>query len=166
MIDEWLLGVEELLVRTPNGLARWGDTSYDQAKLRRVFFELLTSGDDVAKLRPFFVIQEHQVAFQREMETGEALQPEGAIEVLYTEMMTDVNDDKASKVSFSSFVGAMVTSIGDRQGKPIAGNTQTSYVPISRIEFSQLPARGAVANEDPDEPGTIYFWTSFVLTIG
>lgn len=166
MIDEWLLGVEELLVRTPGGLARWGDASYELAKLRRVFFEGIQSEDDVAKLRPFFIVQEHALAFTREGESGESLQPEGGVEVLYTEMFSDPSDRKASKQSFTKFVGDMVTSIGDRQGKPIAGNDLTSYVPVSGISFVQLPAFGIVAHEDPDVPGTMYFSTTFVLTIG
>jgi hypothetical protein len=166
MIDTWLNGVEELLVRTPGGLARWSEPSLAQAKVGRVFFELREADDDLAKLRPYFVVQEDQLAFERDLATAEVLEPVGSVEVLYTEMLSDPNDRKASKLSFVKFVGDMVTAIGEQQGKPIAGDTQTSHIPIERIQFSQLPASGELGQEDPDVPGTMFFWTKFVLSIG
>lgn len=166
MIDQWLLGVQELLVRTPGGLARWSEPNYDQAKVNRVFFEFLEAEDDVAKLRPYFVVQEHDLTFVKEEATAEVLHPSGSVKVMYTELVSNVNDRKASKQAFAKFVGDMAAAIGANQGKPIAGDTQTSYIPVEKIDFTQLPVSGCLAHEDPDVPGTIYHWTEFVLTIG
>lgn len=165
-IEQWILGVEDLLVRTPGLLARINEPSYDQCKLNRVHVDFLDDADDVAALRPFFVIRERELAWTAAGDSGDVLYSEPVIQVAYTESVKWPDDHKRSKLDFVTFFGTMLQHIAEQQNRPIFDIPETSYLPISHIQVTHQATRSRPYREDPNVAGTAYWWTAFVLHIG
>lgn len=165
-IDQWLTGVEDLIVRTPGILARIGEPNEEVAKDSRFHFDFLDDPDDVATLRPFVVIREREIAWTVEGDAGDVLYSEPVIACAYTENVKWPDDHKRSKLDFVGFLGTMLEHIAENQNRPMADQPQTSYLPVARIQVTTPATRSRPYREDPNIAGTAYWWAEFVLHIG
>lgn len=165
MIDQWLLGVENLIVRAPGVLARLGEPNYTAAKAGRIYFdEVDNAGDDVGPKRPFFVLKERSVEWSRY--NVEDLAGHGVIEVTYTETATDVANPKQSKLHFVKFVGDLLEAIASMQNRPMDDQPSTTHLTIGKIKLFTEATRAPLNTRDPLATATDYWWAQFALWIG
>lgn len=167
MISESLLGIEELIVRTPGLLARLNSppiANYELAKSTRLAWDYFDTLDEADLLRPFFVLQE--VDLQYSIVNDYDLQAVCAVDVTYSEDATDPTDHKASKLYFVDFVSDMLDSIAERQGHDVAGQNEQAYVSVHRIQMLQQAVRSPKVQRDPDRPATDYWWCKWRMWIG
>ncbi len=166
MLSDSLLGLEELIARTPGLLARLSIASYVQLKAQRILFDYFDSEDEdqADLLRPFFVLEEADLQYQ--LINEQELIGLCAIDMTYTEAVNDPDDHKGSKLHFLDFVGDMIQSIADRQNKPIAGQDVTTYIAISSIQQIQKAVRTPKVQRDADRPATDNWWCKYRFHIG
>lgn len=165
-IQLWLQGVEDLLVRTPGLLNRFVEPNEEMAKASRFHFDYLDAAEDVAALRPFFVITERELVWTAEGDSGDVLYSEPVIACAYTENVKWPEDHKRSKVDFVTFLGTMLEHIANEQNRPMYDQPLTSHLPVSRVQVTVPAIRSRPYREDPNIPGTAYWWTEFLLHIG
>lgn len=173
MVDLWLTAIEDLILSAPGNadeeagplwdstLARLGETDEDDAREARCFWDYFEA-TDVAPSRPFFVLTEAEVDWEKYNLND--LAAVGAIEVCYTEPTLQIDDDgntlthKESKEYFVQWTSAMI--------QWCAENCRTAGVPIAGIRQTVFPQRTPRKNRDPDKPDTDYFWAAWEFVIG
>lgn len=168
MILEAMLGIEELIARTPGLLARLNSppiANYELAKSQRIFWDYFDTQDEDSDLvRPHFVLQEAELHYS--IVNLDELQGVAVVDVTYTEDATSVDDHKASKLYFLDFVSDMLDSIALRQGQAIDGTDAEVYISVHRILLTQQAVRSPKSHRDPDRPATDYWWCKWRMWIG
>jgi hypothetical protein len=165
-IDQWLIGVEDLVVRTPGLLARMVEPNEEVCKASRFYYDFFDAEVDVAEFLPFVVIRERELAWVSEGDTNDVLYSEPVITVGYAEAVKWTDDHKRSKLDFVAWQGVMLGHIAAQQNRPMYDQPLTSHLPVSRIQVTVPATRSRPYREDPNIAGTAYWWTEFVLHIG
>lgn len=165
-IDQWLIGVEDLVVRTPGLLARVNEPNEEIAKASRFHYDYFDADEDIAEFIPFVVIRERELAWVADGDANDVLFTEPVIAVGYAEAVRWPDDHKRSKLDFVAWMGTMLNHIASQQNRPMYDQPLTSYLPVSRIQVTVPATRSRPYREDPRIAGTAYWWTEFVLHIG
>jgi hypothetical protein len=173
MVDLWLTAIEDLILSAPGNtdeqagplwdstLDRLGETDEDEARAARFFWDFFEA-TDVAPSRPFFVLTESAVDWEKY--NLRDLAAVGAIEVVYTEPTLQAGDDenaithKEAKEYFVQWTSALV--------QWLAENCRSAGVPIAAIRQTVFPQRTPRKNRDPDKPDTDYWWAAWEFVIG
>jgi hypothetical protein len=168
MIDLWLTAIEDLLLAAPGNsnsgagpvwsstLARLGEVDTETARGRRCYWDYFEA-TDVAPSRPFFVLTEAEVDWQKY--NLRDLAAVGAIEVCYTEnTLRTAANHKAAKEYFVAWTSALIQSCAER--------CRSAGVPIAAIRQTVFPQRTPRKDRNPDKPDTDYFWAAWEFVIG
>lgn len=173
MVDLWLTAIEDLLLDAPGNtdeeagplwdstLTRLNETDKEEARAARFFWDYFEA-TDVAPSRPFFVLTESEVDWQKY--NLRDLAAVGAIEVAYSEQTLQPEDGedapthKEAKEHFVAWTSALIQSCADR--------CRSAGVPIAAIRQTVFPQRTPRKNRDPDKPDTDYFWAAWEFLIG
>lgn len=168
MVDLWLTAIEDLILSAPGNadeeagplwdstLARLGETDEDDAREARCFWDYFEA-TDVAPSRPFFVLTESDVNWEKY--NLRDLSAVGAIEVAYSEnTLETAADHKAAKEYFAAWTSALIQSCAER--------SRAADVSIAAIRQTVFPQRTPRKNRDPDKHDTDYFWAAWEFLIG
>ena len=173
MVDLWIRAIETLLLSAPGNtdedagplwdstLDRLGETDEDEAREARFFWDYFEASD-VAPERPFFVLTESEVDWEKY--NLRDLAAVGAIEVCYTEPTLqpgegeDAPTHKECKEHFVRWTSALI--------QWCAEHCRSAGVPIAAIRQTVFPQRTPKKQRDPDKPDTDYFWAAWEFVIG
>jgi hypothetical protein len=168
MIDLWLTAIEDLLLDAPGNadesagplwvstLTRLGEADKETARTKRCFWDFFDA-TDVAPERPFFVLTESEVSWEKY--NLRDLAAVGAIDVAYTEpTLTTAANHRAAKEYFVAWTAALIQNCAER--------TRSAGVAIAAIRQTTFPQRTPRKHRDPDRPETDYFWAAWEFVIG
>jgi hypothetical protein len=168
MIDLWLTAIEDLILDAPGNddadagplwdstLDRLGETAKETARDGRFFWDYLEASD-VAPYRPFFVLTETDLDWDRYNLND--LAAIGTVEVAYTEKTLETAaDHKTAKAYFAAWSTALIQSCAER--------ARSADVPIVGIHQTVFPQRTPRKDRNPDDPETDYFWAAWQFVIG
>jgi hypothetical protein len=179
MVNEWIDAIANLILAAPGNeipaegptwpstIVRLGELTIEEAYDNRIYEGFPEADEDLASLRPFFVIEESQVDWVKYQETY-SLMAHGIVDVVYTERTLRTIDGEgeytvvpAHRVAlryFRQFADELMAWVG--QNSRIAG------VPIAHVRQVVFPQRTPRAQRDLADRDTDYFWAAWQFTIG
>ena len=165
MLADWFNGISELIARAPGVTVRLNEPTPEAVIAHRIHLDFAdNAGASVAPKRPFFVLQEGRFVFEKY--NADDMDANGVVEVFFTDTARHRTNHKQSKLDFTGFVGDLIKSIADRQGREIDDQATRAYLSLYRIRLIQPPTRAPQTEIDVADATTDYWWCSFACYIG